>query len=271
MWIDIGANLTHSRFNPDRDAVIARAFDAGVERMILTSSSGPTVLAGEQLRQRYPDHFWITSGIHPHEAGQVRDEDWETVSTFAKHPGVVAIGECGLDYFRNLAEPVEQRRIFEKQVDLAIRVGKPLFLHGRDAHPDMRAILENAGSDLPKAVIHCFTGSASELDDYLSMGLWIGLTGWVCDERRGRHLLPLLHRIPENRLLIETDAPYLLPRTLPHPPRNGRNEPAFLPHIATFLATHLNRDLADFSTRLRTNSFDFFWPRPDFQETFPHE
>ncbi len=266
MWIDIGANLTHSRFDPDRDAVIARAIEAGVERMILTSCNGPGVLAGEQLRQRYPDHFWITSGIHPHEAGEMREGDWETVTTFAERPEAVAIGECGLDYFRNLSEPGQQQRIFEKQVDLAIRVGKPLFLHERDAHADMRAILGSAGSALPKAVIHCFTGTAAELDRYLSMGLWIGLTGWICDERRGRHLLPLLSRIPEDRLLIETDAPYLLPRTLPHPPRNRRNEPAFLPHIAAFLATHLNRDPADLAIRLRTNTLDFFRPRPDFQE-----
>lgn len=266
MWIDIGANLTHSRFDPDRDAVIARAIGAGVERMILTSCNGPGVLAGEQLRLRHPDHLWITSGIHPHEAQAMHGGDWETVSTFAERPEVVAIGECGLDYFRNLAEPNHQRRIFEKQVDLAIRAGKPLFLHERDAHADMRVILQDAGSALPKAVLHCFTGTTAELDWYLSMGLWIGLTGWICDERRGRHLLPLLARIPENRLLIETDAPYLLPRTLPHPPRNRRNEPAFLPHIAAFLATHLNRDLADLETQLRTNTLDFFWPQPDIQE-----
>jgi TatD DNase family protein len=270
MWIDIGVNLTHSRFDPDRDAVIARAIDAGVERMILTSSDGPGVLAAKQLRQRDPERLWITSGIHPHEAGQLRDEDWETVCTHAEQPDVVAIGECGLDYFRNLSEPEQQRRIFEKQVELAIRLGKPLFLHERHAHADLLAILENAGPALPKAVLHCFTGTAVELEHYLTLGLWIGLTGWVCDERRGRHLVALLPEIPEDRLLIETDAPYLLPRTLPDPPRNKRNEPAFLPHIAAFLASHLNRDLMDFSSQLRTNSFHFFWPHAAFQELPSH-
>ena len=150
-------------------------------------------------------------------------------------PGVVAAGECGLDYYRNYSPYESQRRAFAQQLQLAAELGKPVFLHQRDAHRDFIAALREHGAGL-RGVAHCFTGGAEELDSYLELGLHIGITGWICDERRGQHLHDLVARIPRGRLLLETDAPYLLPRDLQPKPALRRNEPLHLPHIAATVA-----------------------------------
>jgi TatD DNase family protein len=149
---------------------------------------------------------------------------------------VVAVGECGLDYFRDLSPRAVQQKAFHRQLDLAALVGKPVFLHQRDAHADFVAILKEHRASLVGGVAHCFTGSQDELTAYLEMDLAIGITGWICDERRGAHLLALMSEIPADRLLLETDGPYLLPRDLPSKPESRRNEPGFLPHIAATVA-----------------------------------
>ena len=149
---------------------------------------------------------------------------------------MVAVGETGLDFNRNYSPPEAQERAFEAQLGLAERTGLPLFLHERDAAARMLAMLRSLRASWRGGVIHCFTGGREALFDYLDLGLHIGITGWVCDERRGLELRELVNEIPADRLLLETDAPYLLPRNLYHPPKNGRNEPQFLPHIAEFAA-----------------------------------
>jgi TatD DNase family protein len=148
----------------------------------------------------------------------------------------VAVGECGLDYFRDFAPRADQQAAFHRQLELAARLRKPVFLHQRDAHADFLAILSEHWGDLTAGVAHCFTGSGPELASYLELGLAIGVTGWICDERRGAHLLPLMREIPADRLLLETDGPYLLPRDLRPKPTSRRNEPAYLPHIAAVVA-----------------------------------
>jgi TatD DNase family protein len=153
-----------------------------------------------------------------------------------QHPSVVAAGECGLDYFRNLAPPAAQRRAFVAQLEVAAVARKPVFLHQRDAHPDFAAILKEHIGALAGGVAHCFTGGAAELDAYLGLGLYIGITGWICDERRGLSVRDVVPRIPVERLLVETDAPYLLPRDLRPKPKSRRNEPALLVHIAQTVA-----------------------------------
>ena len=151
-------------------------------------------------------------------------------------PEVVAVGECGLDYFRDLSPRAAQQKAFHRQLELAARVGKPVFLHQRDAHADFVAILREHRAALAGGVAHCFTGTREELTACLEMDLAIGITGWICDERRGAHLLPLMKEIGADRLLLETDGPYLLPRDLPVKPESRRNEPAYLPHIAATVA-----------------------------------
>lgn len=257
-WIDIGVNLTHSRFDPDRDAVIARAQASQVVHLISTACNAAGTQDGYALMERYPGLISVTAGVHPHEASRTQSPDWEIIKEYANKPGVVAIGECGLDYFRHFSNFSDQRAVFEKQLMLAIETGKPLFLHERNAHDDLIAMLRECGKNRPKGVLHCFTGSRAELDQYLDLGLWIGLTGWIADERRGTHLLTLLGAIPLDRLMLETDAPYLLPRTLTPRPRNGRNEPAFLPHIGSLIAYHIDRNPEELSQIVYSNTLSFF-------------
>jgi TatD DNase family protein len=159
-------------------------------------------------------------------------------------PGCVAAGECGLDYYRDFSPRAAQRSAFALQLALAAECGKPLFLHQRDAHADFTAALREHAGTL-HGVAHCFTGGETELNAYLEMGLHIGITGWICDERRGLPLQSLVKLIPAGRLLLETDGPYLLPRDLLPRPPSRRNEPAFLAHIAAAVARLRGESLAD--------------------------
>jgi TatD DNase family protein len=235
--IDIGINLAHDSFDADRDEVIARALAAGVTQMIVTGSSAASSRSALKLAHSHPGVLFATAGVHPHHATDLSLELLEEYGNLAADPRLVAIGECGLDYFRDFSPREVQRAAFHRQLELAERTGKPLFLHVRDAHEDFISILrEHPAAIANGAVAHCFTGDAAELERSLEAGLSIGITGWICDERRGAHLVPLMKRIPEGRLLIETDGPYLLPRDLPVKPASRRNEPVYLPHIAAKVA-----------------------------------
>jgi TatD DNase family protein len=235
-WIDIGANLAHDSFRLDRDAVIERARAAGVVQMIVTGADLASSHAALQLARQYPRVLYATAGVHPHHAAQLRREDLAELRELLLQPEVVAVGECGLDYYRDLSPRDAQRRAFEWQLELAADCGKPLFLHQRDAHADFLSALRQPAAASLRGVAHCFTGVAADLADYLQLGLSIGITGWFCDERRGAHLAALVGTIPEDRLLVETDAPYLLPRDLRPVPAARRNEPAYLPHIGAAVA-----------------------------------
>ena len=234
--IDIGANLTHDSFDHDRDAVLQRARAAGVVQMMVTGASrehSPKALA---LAQEHPGVLFATAGVHPHHAVEYTDECDAELRALHAHPEMVAVGECGLDYFRDFSPRPAQRRAFERQLQIAVDTGKPLFLHQRDAHDDFMAVMKNFDGKLGAAVVHCFTGSRKEMFDYLDQDWHIGITGWLCDERRGLHLRELVPSIPANRLMIETDAPYLLPRTVKPQPSHRRNEPMYLAHIVEELA-----------------------------------
>ena len=242
--IDIGANLTHDSFDRDRDAVLQRARDAGVTRMIITGASrehSPKALA---LAQAHPGELFATAGVHPHHAVEYTEECDAELRALHPHPEVVAVGECGLDYFRDFSPRPAQRKAFERQLQIAAENGKPLFLHQRDAHADFMAMMKNFDGRLGPAVVHCFTGSREELFDCLDQDWHIGITGWLCDERRGQHLRELVKHIPPNRLMIETDAPYLLPRTVKPMPKDRRNEPMYLAHIVEELARDRGEDVA---------------------------
>ena len=242
--IDIGANLTHDSFDHDRDAVLQRARDAGVARMIITGASrehSPKALA---LAQAHPGELFATAGVHPHHAVEYTEECDAEMRALHAHPEVVAVGECGLDYFRDFSPRPAQRKAFERQLQIAAENGKPLFLHQRDAHADFMSMMKNFDGKLGPAVVHCFTGSREELFDYLDQDWHVGITGWLCDERRGLHLRELVKHIPANRLMIETDAPYLLPRTVKPMPKDRRNEPMYLAHIVEELARDRGEDVA---------------------------
>ncbi|MEX0638738.1 MAG: TatD family hydrolase, partial [Burkholderiales bacterium] len=178
--------------------------------------------------------LYATAGVHPHHARECDDATIPALREVAGRPRVVALGECGLDFNRNYSPHPSQEKWFVAQLELAAELGKPLFLHSRDAHPRFAEILRNLR--VGKAVAHCFTGEAAELRAYLDLGLYIGITGWICDERRGRHLVALAREVPQDRLLLETDSPYLTPRDLHPQPKARRNEPAHLPHILRAVA-----------------------------------
>jgi TatD DNase family protein len=239
MYIDIGANLTHKSFRHDLDHVTERASRAGVEHVIVTGTTVVASQAAMHLARRSRGLLSSTAGVHPHHARDWKEQNVASLRAFAESPCVVAIGECGLDYNRDFSPRPEQRRCFADQLGLAVQLGMPLFLHEREAHDDFLAILREHWASLRGAVVHCFTGTAAELDAYLELGALIGLTGWICDERRGRHLRDLVARIPADRLMVETDAPFITPRTMPDRPR--RNEPAFLPHVVETIAKHAGK------------------------------
>jgi TatD DNase family protein len=234
--IDIGINLGHDSYDVDRDAVISRAEKAGVVQMIVTGASLDGSRKAIELARSRRRELFATAGVHPHHATELNAESLSELEELAHRPEVVAAGECGLDYFRDFSPRPVQRQAFHRQLELAAKMGKPVFLHQRDAHEDFLAILREHRKTLVGGVTHCFTGNAHELTAYLDLGFAIGITGWICDERRGAHLLPLMREIPADRLLLETDGPYLLPRDLSPKPASRRNEPAYLPHITEVVA-----------------------------------
>ncbi|GHT73964.1 DNase TatD [Spirochaetia bacterium] len=289
--IDIGVNLMSPSFDRDRDGVIAAAAAAGVSPLIITGASvagsraalayAAEKLPSEAIREtaltssagntdaspKAAHQLYTTAGVHPHDAKSCGPNTVALLRELAGHPLVAAIGECGLDYNRDFSLRPIQREWFEAQILLAVELGLPLFLHERDASSDFAAILKNHRGNITRMVVHCFTGTEAELETYLELGAYIGITGWICDERRGRHLASLVKTIPADRLMIETDAPYLIPRDLqprtlgPMPlerRRSGRNEPRFLPHIATVIAGHLGKEPEQLAAETYANSLRFF-------------
>jgi len=261
--IDIGANLGHDSFDHDLDAVLQRARDAGIAQLVITGASREGSPKALQLARRHPGFLYATAGVHPHHATEYTDECDAELRALHAHAEVVAVGECGLDYFRDFSPRPAQRRAFERQLQLgadvaANGVGKPLFLHQRDAHADFLGMMAEFEGKLGPAVVHCFTGTRAELFDYLDRDWHVGITGWLCDERRGQHLRELLRHIPGNRLLIETDAPYLLPRTVKPQPSHRRNEPMYLAHIVEELARDRGEDVAVTAAQTTANARAFF-------------
>lgn len=256
--IDIGANLAHDSFDADREAVLARARAAGVEAIVVTGSNGASNEQALRLARKHPGFLYATAGLHPHHAAEWDETLAARIALLANEPEVVALGECGLDYFRNYAPHQAQRRAFVAQLGLAVQAGKPVFLHQRDAHADFLPILRDYRRALADCVVHCFTDSAQALEDYLALDCHIGITGWICDERRGLGLRELVRRIPAERLLLETDAPYLLPRTIAPPPKDRRNEPAYLPWVLRCVAQARGEDEARLAVQTAANARRFF-------------
>jgi TatD DNase family protein len=259
--IDIGLNLTHDSFDIDRAALMQRAADVGVTHMIVTGSSLASTQAAINLVQQHPDRLRATAGIHPHHASDFTAANCNELRQLLNQPEVIASGECGLDYFRDFSPHADQERAFRLQLELACDIGKPLFLHQRDAHDAFITILREYWPRLHGGVAHCFTAGLDEARAYLDLGLYVGITGWLCDERRGAHLKEVVRYIPSNRLLVETDAPYLLPRDLRPKPASRRNEPMHLPHIVAAIAACRNEDVASVAAATVANTRALFhWP-----------
>ena len=257
--VDIGVNLTSGAFKERTADVVERAQTAGVDHLVLIGSDIEDSAQAVTLAEKLPNCH-TTVGIHPHQASQFDAISCAQLRAMSQHAKVCALGEMGLDFNRNYSSPEQQLIAFEQQLQLAAEIALPVYLHQRDAHDEFLDLLKQYRSQLSHGVVHCFTDGERELQDYLELDLHIGITGWVCDERRGHHLHPLLKQIPENRLLLETDAPYLLPRTLPKSirPKPRHNEPAFLPYVLETVASCLEMEkeaVAEFTTR---NAVEFF-------------
>jgi TatD DNase family protein len=256
--VDIGVNLAHDSFDSDRDAVVARAMEAGVTEFVITGSTVEASQAAAQLAATRPGTFYSTAGIHPHHASELDAESVGALRGLCALPQVVAVGECGLDHYRNFSTPADQDKAFQAQLELAAENQLPVFLHQRDAHTRFLGILKEFLPRISRAVAHCFTGKDSELRELLDLDLYIGITGWICDERRGHHLRELVKVIPADRIMIETDAPYLLPRDLSPRPRSRRNEPMYLPHILEAVAEARGTTAQDLARLTTENAHRFF-------------
>ncbi len=243
-WADIGVNLTDKQFQDDRDQVLARARSAGVSWQLLTGTNVEESRQAIALASQHDDLF-ATAGLHPHSARFYSPALENELRELLGQQSVKAAGEMGLDFNRDFSPRSDQEHAFEAQLALAVEHKLPVFLHERDAHERFAPILKAYRDHLVGAVVHCFTGSREALFDYLDLDCHIGITGWICDERRGKPLAELVHNIPDNRLLLETDAPYLLPRDLPEPPpKKRRNEPSLLPWIGKRVASLRGQDVA---------------------------
>lgn len=254
--IDIGCNLASPRLLPNLPRVLADAAKAGVAAQILTGTDAASNEASLALACEHAN-LYSTIGFHPHHAA-----DWHPNLhpplhiAAAKHPRVKAVGEMGLDYFRNLAPKAAQQRCFRDQLEIAVQVQKPVFLHERQAFTDFTALLFPYLTLLKGAVWHCFAADERALDWALENGLYIGITGWIADPERGSGLRRIVQKIPDDRLMIETDAPYLTPKTLQPTPRI--NEPQYLPEVLRVIAECRGQDSAELGAITTANAVRFF-------------
>ena len=256
--IDIGCNLTHDSFDSDREQVMERAREAGVVQMVVTGASADGSRKALDLARGFPGELFATAGVHPHHASTFDDETEALICDLVSHHGVVAVGETGLDYFRDLSPRPDQCEAFERHLGIASATGSPLFLHMRDAHDDFLAILKAARDDLGDVVVHCFTGERRQLHDYLDLDCHIGITGWICDERRGIHIQSFLADIPTDRLMVESDSPYLKPRNLKPQVKTNRNEPQWIPWIARTVAESVGKHVEEVAEQTTATARSFF-------------
>ena len=256
--IDIGVNLSDSSFEKDWQEVVEEAYQADISPLILTGTNMPENQQCLKICKQSKTPLFTTAGVHPHSASEYTTETSKQLRALLAEDCVVAIGETGLDFNRNFSSPEEQVYAFEKQLELAAETGLPLFLHERDAHQKQLDMLKTYRGEISTAVAHCFTGTQQELYNYLDLDLHIGITGWICDERRGSHLHPLLKDIPANRLMLETDAPYLLPRDMRPKPKSRRNKPLYLQHILQVIAELLDKPAEQVAKESRSTTIEFF-------------
>jgi TatD DNase family protein len=256
--IDIGVNLTNNSLLRDLDGVMQRAADAGVRQMVVTGTSLEVSEQARELCMRFPERLVYTCGVHPHHASEWDALSPDRLRQLAQQPGARAIGETGLDFNRSYSPQGAQETAFRRQLELAAELEMPVFCHQRDAHSRFVAILREYRERLGAVVVHCFTDSREALLECLEMDCHIGITGWICDERRGLELQQLVRLIPAERLLLETDAPYLLPRDLEPKPVSRINEPAYLPHILEAVARHRGQRADELAAQCLANTLAFF-------------
>lgn len=264
---DVCVNLTNSQLRDDVDAIIQRAKAAGVERMLITATDIESTKAALLLccsGQRY-----CTAGVHPHDATNYDQETITSLKELVGKDDVRAVGETGLDFNRNFSPVDAQLAAFESQIEIAQGCNKTLFVHDRESQGEVLRILSDAAAKtpLPPVIIHCFTGTREELRRYLANDYYIGITGWIADTQRGGELREMVADIPLNRLLIETDAPFLRPHNVPKDflqqhnlpaAMKRQNEPALLPFVLTAIGACRNEALDEIAAATENNAARLF-------------
>lgn len=260
--IDIGINLTNKQFNDDINPIIQKALKAGVSQMLLTGTSIRNSESSSRIAQQYPGVLYSTAGIHPHDAKSFDDRSISILKSLLQKPHVVSVGECGLDFDRDFSPRHMQEKCYQAHLELAIEIQKPLFLHERAAFERFIAITNDYLPQLPKAVVHCFTGSLAEAKYYLDKGFYLGFTGAISDSRRFSQLKDVIKFTPLDRMMIETDAPFMLPKNVPKDEltkyNERRNEPAFLPYVAKTIAEFKGVDVSLVAESCTKVTKDFF-------------
>ncbi len=210
-YYDIGLNLFCRQFK-EPEKIISDAAQEGIICILTGSDMKENKLVCGFVK----DHnAYGSAGIHPHNADSAREKDFETIERIIKsEPKIVAVGECGLDYDRMFSTKQNQITCLEKHIELAEKLDMPMFLHERDAGGDFAKIFSRHPKICRKSVVHCFTGDRKTAEKYIEMGFYIGITGWICDDRRAQSLRDAVSAVPLDRLLLETDAPYLTPRNV---------------------------------------------------------
>ena len=257
-FIDIACNFTHESFKHNLDEVINNAEQEGVEKFVLLCASLADIDPIKVIQNNAPEKYFISAGIHPHHATEILEINHDALLNKLKSISPNAIGETGLDYFRNISPPNIQKKSFGMHIEIAKELSLPLYLHQRDAHGDFIRIIKENISNFPKFVVHCFTGTQVELDEYLELGAYIGLTGWICDAKRNNDLRKSIKNIPIEKMMIETDSPYLIPKNLMVKPKKNVNEPKYLPHIANEICELTGYDLEELKSATSNNAIKFF-------------
>ena len=257
-FIDIACNFTHDSFKDNLDEVLNNAEHAGVDKFVLLCASLDDIDPIKVIQNNTPEKFFISAGIHPHHATEILEINYDALFNKLKSINPNAIGETGLDYFRNISPPDIQKKSFGMHIEIAKELNLPLYLHQRDAHSDFIRIIKENISNFPKFVVHCFTGTQAELDEYLELGAYIGLTGWICDAKRNIDLRKSIKNIPIEKMMIETDSPYLIPKNLMFKPKKNINEPKYLPHIANEICELTGYELEELKLATSNNAIKFF-------------
>ena len=250
---DSHAHLTDPGLLGKVDDVLARCDEAGVDEIVTIGMNLEDSRGAVGLAERYPGRIYATSGIHPHEAGRVSDFDIDGVAALWDHPAVVAIGEIGLDYHYDFADRTVQRAVFSRQLELAVLKDLPLVIHCREAFDDVSALLCECGFEGRPVVFHCFSSGAEEAERLERRGWRLSFTG-VVTFPKSTDIQEVARTYPADRLMLETDAPYLSPIPL----RGKPNEPAYLAHTARFLAELRGESYEAIVEATARNTSDFF-------------
>lgn len=257
MLFDTHVHLNARQFMEDREEVIQRAFDTGVNYMVVVGFDHETIPLAIEIAEEY-DSIYAAIGWHPVDAIDMTDEDLKWIEELSSHPKVVALGEMGLDYHWDKSPKKVQKEVFRKQINLAKKVNMPIIIHNREATEDIIELLKEENAKEVGGIMHCYNDSAKYVQDCLDMNFYISFGGTVTFKNAPLPQEAVLE-VPDDRLLIETDAPFLAP----HPNRGKRNEPAYVKLVAEKIADLKGVSYEEISNLTTQNSFDFFGITPN--------